>query len=42
MTEDHSQPPRQALAAAIRHSEVVASFGDGDVAVRRVIKDAPD
>jgi Dolichyl-phosphate-mannose-protein mannosyltransferase len=30
------------VAAAIRHSEVVASFGDGDVAVRRVIKDAPD
>jgi hypothetical protein len=30
------------VADAIRHSEVVASFGDGDIAVRRVIKDAPD
>jgi hypothetical protein len=30
------------VAAAIKHSEVVASFGDGDIAVRRVIKDAPD
>jgi Dolichyl-phosphate-mannose-protein mannosyltransferase len=30
------------VAAAIRHSEVVASFGDGDIAVRRVIKDAPE
>jgi hypothetical protein len=30
------------VAATIKHSEVVASFGDGDIAVRRVIKDAPD
>jgi 4-amino-4-deoxy-L-arabinose transferase-like glycosyltransferase len=30
------------VAAAIRHSEVVASFGDGDLAVRRVINNAPD
>jgi hypothetical protein len=30
------------VAAAIRHSEVVASFGDGEIAVRKVIKDAPD
>jgi 4-amino-4-deoxy-L-arabinose transferase-like glycosyltransferase len=30
------------VAAAIEHSEVVASFGDGEVTVRRVDKDAPD
>jgi hypothetical protein len=30
------------VAAAIEHSEVVASFGDGEITVRRVIKDAPD
>jgi len=30
------------VAAAIEHSEVVASFGDGEIAVRRVSKDAPD
>jgi hypothetical protein len=30
------------VAAAIRHSEVVASFGDGDIAVRKIVKDAPD
>jgi 4-amino-4-deoxy-L-arabinose transferase-like glycosyltransferase len=30
------------VAAAIRHSDVVASFGDGDIAVRKVIKNAPD
>ena len=30
------------VAAAIEHSEVVASFGDGEFTVRRVIKDAPD
>jgi hypothetical protein len=29
------------VAAAIEHSEVVASFGDGEITVRRVIKDAP-
>jgi hypothetical protein len=27
---------------AIQHSEVIASFGDGEMTVRRVIKDAPD
>jgi hypothetical protein len=27
---------------AVRHSEVVASFGNGDMTVRRVIKNAPD
>jgi 4-amino-4-deoxy-L-arabinose transferase-like glycosyltransferase len=30
------------VAAAIKHSNVVASFGDGDIAVRKVIKNAPD
>ena len=30
------------VAAAIQHSEVVASFGDGEITVRRVVKDAPD
>jgi Dolichyl-phosphate-mannose-protein mannosyltransferase len=30
------------VAATIEHSEVVASFGDGDIAVRKVIKNAPD
>jgi hypothetical protein len=30
------------VAAAIQHSEVVASFGDGDMTVRRVIKNAPE
>ena len=30
------------VAAAIKHSEVVASFGDGEITVRRVIDDAPD
>jgi hypothetical protein len=30
------------VAAAIEHSEVVASFGDGEITVRRVIKDAPE
>jgi 4-amino-4-deoxy-L-arabinose transferase-like glycosyltransferase len=30
------------VAAAVRHSDVVASFGDGDLAVRRVNKTAPD
>ena len=30
------------VAAAIEHSEVIASFGDGEVTVRRVDKDAPD
>jgi hypothetical protein len=30
------------VAAAVQHSEVVASFGDGDIAVRKVIKNAPD
>ena len=30
------------VAAAIRHSRVEASFGDGEVAVRKVVKDAPD
>jgi hypothetical protein len=30
------------VAAAIEHSEVVASFGNGEITVRRVIKDAPD
>ena len=30
------------VSAAIRHSEVVASFGDGEIAVRKVIKNAPD
>jgi Dolichyl-phosphate-mannose-protein mannosyltransferase len=29
------------VAAAIKHSEVVASFGDGEITVRKVIKDAP-
>jgi hypothetical protein len=27
---------------AVQHSEVVASFGDGDMTVRRIIKNAPD
>jgi hypothetical protein len=26
---------------AVRHSEVIASFGDGDMTVRRIVKDAP-
>jgi hypothetical protein len=30
------------VAAAIKHSDVVASFGDGDIAVRKIIKNAPD
>ena len=30
------------VAAAIRHSEAVASFGNGAITVRRVIKDAPE
>ena len=30
------------VAAAIQHSEVIASFGDGEITVRRVIKSAPD
>jgi len=30
------------VAAAIRHSEVIASFGDGEITVRRVLKNAPD
>jgi hypothetical protein len=30
------------VAAAVQHSDVVASFGDGEIAVRKVIKDAPD
>ncbi len=30
------------VAAAIQHSQVVASFGDGEITVRRVIKNAPD
>jgi hypothetical protein len=30
------------VAAAVKNSEVVASFGDGEITVRRVIKDAPD
>jgi hypothetical protein len=30
------------VATAIRNSEVVASFGDGEITVRRVIKDAPE
>jgi hypothetical protein len=30
------------VAAAIKHSEVVASFGDGEITVRRVIDNAPD
>jgi hypothetical protein len=30
------------VAAAIQHSEVVASFGDGEITVRRVLKNAPD
>jgi hypothetical protein len=30
------------VAAAIKHSEVVASFGHGEINVRRVDKDAPD
>jgi hypothetical protein len=30
------------VTAAIRHSEVVASFGDGEIAVRKVIRNAPD
>jgi hypothetical protein len=30
------------VATVIRHSEVVASFGNGEIAIRRVIKDAPD
>jgi hypothetical protein len=29
------------VAAAIQHSEVIASFGDGDMTVRKVIKPAP-
>jgi hypothetical protein len=30
------------VAAAIQHSEAVASFGDGEITVRRVVKNAPD
>ncbi|HKQ02151.1 MAG TPA: glycosyltransferase family 39 protein [Actinomycetes bacterium] len=30
------------VAAAIKNSEVVASFGGGEITVRRVLKDAPD
>ena len=30
------------VAAAIQHSEPVASFGNGEITVRRVIKDAPE
>jgi 4-amino-4-deoxy-L-arabinose transferase-like glycosyltransferase len=30
------------VAAAIEHSEVLASFGDGEITVRRVVKDEPD
>jgi hypothetical protein len=30
------------VMAAVRHSEEIASFGDGDMTVRRIIKDAPD
>jgi 4-amino-4-deoxy-L-arabinose transferase-like glycosyltransferase len=30
------------VATVIRHSEVVASFGNGEIAIRRVIKDAAD
>jgi hypothetical protein len=30
------------VAAAIQHSEVVASFGDGEITIRRVVKNAPD
>jgi hypothetical protein len=30
------------VAAAIKNSEVVADFGNGEITVRRVIKDAPD
>jgi Dolichyl-phosphate-mannose-protein mannosyltransferase len=30
------------VAAAIQHSEAVASFGNGEITVRRVIKNAPD
>ena len=30
------------VEAAVQHSDVVASFGDGEIAVRRVNKDAPD
>jgi hypothetical protein len=30
------------VAAAVQHSDVVASFGDGEIAVRRVDKNAPD
>jgi hypothetical protein len=29
------------VAAAIQHSDVVASFGDGEIAVRKVVKNAP-
>jgi 4-amino-4-deoxy-L-arabinose transferase-like glycosyltransferase len=27
---------------AVRHSEVIASFGDGDMTVRRIVKNAPE
>jgi hypothetical protein len=30
------------VEAAVQHSDVVASFGDGEIAVRKVNKDAPD
>jgi hypothetical protein len=30
------------VAAAVKHSEVVADFGDGEITVRRVIPTAPD
>jgi hypothetical protein len=30
------------VSAAIQHSEVVASFGNGEITVRRVIKNAPE
>jgi hypothetical protein len=30
------------VAAAVQHSDVVASFGDGEIAVRKVIKNAPE
>jgi hypothetical protein len=30
------------VAAAVQHSDVVANFGDGDISILRVIKNAPD
>jgi hypothetical protein len=30
------------VANVVRHSKVIASFGDGEIAIRKVAKTAPD